>query len=104
MDEELERCIADARVCADMCEAYLGSLPQGSAELRRAVDLLAAPAAVARTLDDLADQPLPLTLAAARLLHDLAGAAAERVDGRPALAQALRAVAESSVRLVRAAE
>ena len=82
MDEELERCIADARVCADMCEAYLGTLPQGSAELRRAVDLLAAPAAVARTLDDLADQPLPLTLAAERLLHDLAGAAAERVVGR----------------------
>ena len=100
MDEELYRCLVDARACADVCEAYLGSLPQGSAELRRALDLLAAPAAVARTLD----QPLPLTLAAAHLLHDLAGTAAERVDGRPELAHALRAVAESSERLVRAAE
>ena len=104
MDEELYRCLVDARACADVCEAYLGSLPQGSAELRRALDLLAAPAAVARTLDDLADQPLPLTLAAAHLLHDLAGTAAERVDGRPELAHALRVVAESSERLVRAAE
>jgi hypothetical protein len=104
VEEELERCLADARACADVCEAYLGSLPQGSAELRGALDVLAAPAAVARTLDDLADQPLPLTLAAARLLHDLAGTAAQRVDGRPELAHALRAVAESSARLVRAAE
>jgi hypothetical protein len=104
VDDELERCLADARACADTCETYLASLPEGSAELRAAVDVLAAPAAVARVLDELVDQPLSLTLAAARLLHELAGAAAERVDGKSDLTRALRAVAESSERLVRSAE
>ncbi|HET8528686.1 MAG TPA: hypothetical protein VFL60_07240 [Gaiellaceae bacterium] len=104
MDEELERCLADARVCADACEAYLGGLPEGSAELRDAVDALAAPAAVARTLDELADQPRPLALAAARLLHELAAGAVDRVDGRSELADALRAVADSTARLLATAE
>jgi hypothetical protein len=103
MHEELERCLAAARACADACEAHLDELPDRSPELREAVDLLAAPAAVARTLEDLVDQPLQLTLAAARLLGDLAAHAAERVDGAPELEDALRAVADSTERLLAAA-
>jgi hypothetical protein len=104
MDEELERCLAAARACADACEAHLDALPDRSPELSEAVELLAAPAAVARTLADLVDQPPALTLAAARLLGDLAAHAAERVDGEPELARALRAVVDSTERLLAAAE
>jgi hypothetical protein len=104
MNEELERCLADARACADACEAYLGGLTAGSAELRAAVDLLAAPAAVARALDELAGRPPQITLAAAGLLRDLAADAARRLDGATGLADALRTASASAERLLAAAE
>lgn len=103
MDEELERCLDDARAAADACEAYLAGLPADSDELREAVALLAAPAAVARALDELADGPPELTLAAAGLLRDIAADAAGRLDGRSEVADALRTAAESAERLLDAA-
>jgi ElaB/YqjD/DUF883 family membrane-anchored ribosome-binding protein len=103
MHEELERCLADARACADACEAYLRGLPSGSVELREAVGLLAAPAAAARTLDELADGLSSLTLAAAHMLQQLAADAAQRLDGRTELAGALRTAAASSAHLLAAA-
>lgn len=102
--DELARCLADARRCADACETYLVSLPHGSTELQDALDALAAPAAVARTLVELVDRPLQLVVAAARLLHELACAAAAALRDPPEVVAALRVAAESSARLVAAVE
>ena len=101
--DELSQCLLDARTCAEMCEAYLTRLRSDGEGLRRAVDVLAAPTAVSRTLIELIDQPPQLVLAAARLCHELASAAAEALDGPPEVVTALRGAADSASRLVAAA-
>jgi hypothetical protein len=101
--DELARCLVDARNCAEVCEAYLAGLDGSEGELRRAVDVLAAPAAISRILIELIDQPPQLVLAAARLCRELASTAAEDLAGPPEVVQALRAVADSAGDLVEAA-
>jgi hypothetical protein len=70
--DELARCLTDARVCAEACEALLdGTASLGGEDVRRRVaDAVVAPAAVARVLIDLIDQPRQLVLAAATLCRD----------------------------------
>jgi hypothetical protein len=82
-----------------VCEAYLARL-DGDDDVRRAVDVLAAPAAVARILIELIDQPPQHVLAAARLCRELATTAAAVLDGPPEVVDALRAVADSAGDLV----
>ena len=101
--DELARCLVDARNCAEVCEAYLASLDGAEGALRRAVDILAAPAAVSRILIELIDQPPQLVLAAARLCRELTATAAEQLDGAPEVVAALCAVADSAGDLVDAA-
>jgi hypothetical protein len=103
--DELARCLVDAQNCAEACEAYLSGLDGSTPEdgLRRAVDVLAAPAAVSRILIELIDQPPQLVLAAARLCRELTSTAAEELDGPPEVVEALRAVADSAGDLVDAA-
>src|SRR5438067_4495038 len=79
--DELARCLVDARNCAEVCEAYLAALDGAGDDLRRAVDVLAAPAAVSRILIELIDQPPQSVLAAARLCRELATAAADELGG-----------------------
>jgi hypothetical protein len=77
--DELARCIADAERCADACERLLAA--SVDPDVRRPIaDAVIAPAAVARVLADLVEQPAPLVLAAARLCRDIATEAAERLD------------------------
>lgn len=102
--DELARCLVDARNCAEVCETYLANLDGGDeGALRRAVDVLAAPAAVSRILIELIDQPPQLVLAAAGLCRDLTATAADELDGPPEVIEALRAVADSAGDLVDAA-
>ena len=101
--DELSQCLLDARTCAEACEAYLTRLGSDGEALRHAVDVLAAPAAVSRTLIELIDQPSQLVLAAARLCRDLSSAAAGALDGPPEVVAALRGAADSASRLVAAA-
>jgi hypothetical protein len=101
--DELARCLVDAENCAEACEAYLESLNGAEDELRRAIDVVAAPAAVSRILIELIDQPPQHVLAAARLCRELATAAADELPGPPELLAALRAVAASAGDLVETA-
>jgi hypothetical protein len=94
--DELARLLADARSCADTCEAYLSSHPE-------AIHTLAAPVAVAQVLIELIDHPAELVLAAVRLCHDLATAAADALDGAADVAAALRQLAASALALLDAA-
>jgi hypothetical protein len=102
--DELARCLVDARDCAEACERLLEELRAGddAGGLARAIDALAAPAAVSRVLIDLIDQPPQLVLAAARLCRETASAAAAEVD-EPEVAEALRRVAGSAGALLEAA-
>jgi hypothetical protein len=79
--EELAQCLLDAEQCAEACEALLETVQQGGdAELQQLlVDALIAPAAVARVLIELIEQPPNLVLAACRLCRDVAFTAAERL-------------------------
>lgn len=79
--EELAQCLLDAERCAKACEALLETVQQGDdAELQQLlVDALIAPAAVARVLIELIEQPPNLVLAACRLCRDVASTAAERL-------------------------
>ena len=109
--DELAQCLVDAERCAEACEQLLETL-RGSSdpELRQiVVDALVAPAAVARALIELIDQPPRLVLAACRLYRDCAATAVacleevgERVDSADAVA-ALRATLGSCERLLAAA-
>jgi hypothetical protein len=102
--DELARLLVDARACAEACESYLVGLRSDGAALRRAVDLLAAPAAVSDVLIELIDHPPQLVLAAARLCRDTATTAADELDGEaPEVTASLRAVAESAGALLDAA-
>ena len=98
--DELARCLVDARNCAEVCEDYLERLDGDEAALRRALDLIAAPAAVSRILIELIDQPPQLVLAAARLCRELATAAAGTLGGPYEVVAALRAAADSAGALV----
>jgi hypothetical protein len=102
--DELARCLVDARNCAEACEDYLETLDGADGDRRRAVDVLAAPAAVSRILIELIDQPPQLVLAAALLCRELAATAAEELGPGPVeVVDALRAAAESAGALVDAA-
>jgi hypothetical protein len=108
--DELARCLTDAEHCAEACESFLEVLrTRGELEARRpVVDAIVAPAAVARVLIDLIDQPAELVLAAARLCRDSANQAVLTIDstGGPeheTLVAALRTAAESCNRLLDAA-
>ena len=109
--DELARCLLEAGACAEACEALLATANESAdAELRRlAVDILVAPAAVARVLIELIDQPPRLVLATCRLCRESAQRAAvqlEALGGRLETAQtiaALRASVSSCERLLDAA-
>src|SRR4051812_15467575 len=102
--DELARCLVDAENCAVVCEGYLERLNGHDGELRHAIDVLAAPAAVSRILIELIDQPPQLVLAAARLCRELASTAADGLGGGPdEVVTALRAAAGSAAALVDAA-
>jgi hypothetical protein len=106
--EELAQCLLDAERCAAACESLLEQVQQGDdAELQKVlVDALIAPAAVARVLIELIEQPRNLVLAACRLCRDVAAMAAEqlaalgtRLDSADTIA-ALRASADSCAHLL----
>jgi hypothetical protein len=106
--DELARCIVDAEMCADACERLLEAvLLDDDLGLQQGLrDALVVPAAVARVLIELIDEPPQLVLAAARLCRDRGAAAivqvealAGRVDGDDAVA-ALRASVDSCSRLL----
>jgi hypothetical protein len=106
IEDELARCLADAGACADACERLLDNLGHiDDAGLRqRVLDAAIAPAAVARTLVDVLDEPR-LVLAAAQLCRDSALHAAtvlEALDAAEAIT-ALRTAAASCQRLLDAA-
>jgi hypothetical protein len=106
--DELARCLTDAEASAEACEALLESV-RGAADdnARRIVHALVAPAAIARVLIELIDQPPQLVLAACRLCRDSAHGAIEDVEGlgagTAAVVPALRTSAESCERLLAAA-
>jgi hypothetical protein len=108
--DELARCLVDAEICAEACERLLdAALQDGDAGLQEGLrNALVVPAAVARFLVELIDEPPQLVLAAARLCRDRSAAAivhvealAGRVDGDEALA-ALGASVDSCSRLLEA--
>lgn len=94
--DELARLLIDARACADLCEAYLKTHPE-------ALHVLAAPVAVAQVLVELIDHPPELVLAAVRLCHELAAAAAEELSGAAGIAASLRTLVGSAAALLEAA-
>jgi hypothetical protein len=108
--DELARCVTDAQACADACEALLESV-RGAADddAQRVIRALVAPAAIARVLVDLIEQPPELVLAACKLCRDSADdaiARLEALDGRidaSSVVPALRASAASCGRLIDAA-
>jgi hypothetical protein len=101
--DELARCLVDARAAAEACEAYLNAAGRDPDELLHAVDALAAPAAVARVLIELIDQPPQLVLAAVRLCRDLAAAAADHDHTPLEVVAALRTAAQSCAALLESA-
>jgi hypothetical protein len=101
--DELSRCLVDAEKCADTCEAYIDDATLDGEELRRAVHILAAPAAISRVLIDLIDHPPPLVLAAVRLCRDLTATAADELQGPPNVVDALRTASASAAALLEAA-
>jgi hypothetical protein len=109
--DELARCLVDAEAAAEACEKLLETVQQGGdSKLRQiVVDGLIAPAAVARVLVELIDQPPRLVLAACRLYCESAAVAVvrleslgSRVDSADAVA-ALRTASGSCERLLEAA-
>jgi hypothetical protein len=106
--DELARCLLDAERCAEVCESLLQTVQRGAdRELQQQVlDILVAPAAVARILIELIEHPRHLVLAACRLCRESAAAAADqlealgaRLDGAEAIA-GLRTSATSCERLL----
>ncbi len=109
--DELARCLLDAETSAEACEHLLDAARSSSdPEVQQtAVDVLVAPAAMARVLIELIDHPPRLVLAACRLYRDSAATAVERLevlgprlDSGQAIA-ALRAAGVSCERLLEAA-
>ena len=108
---ELARCLLDAESCAETCEALLESMRSSEdAELQQLVVVaVVGPAAVARVLIDLIDQPSRLVLAACRMSREMTASALDalgELDGRAEVVHAvaaLRASAASCERLLEAA-
>jgi hypothetical protein len=105
--DELARCLTDAQTCAEACEALLESVREATDDdSRRVLQALVAPAAIARVLIDLIDQPPQLVLAACRLCRESARhalAELEALDERIEISRAvaaLRASADSCGRLL----
>ena len=108
--DELARCLTDAQACAEACESLLESLRDAAdADAQRVMRAIVAPAAIARVLIDLVDQPPQLVLAACTLCRQSAREAIadlEKLGGRvdaSAAVHALRASADSCGRLLDAA-
>jgi len=80
--DELARCLVDAEAAAQACEKLLETVQRsGDSELLQiVVDGLIAPAAVARVLVELIDQPPRLVLATCRLYCESAAFAVERLE------------------------
>src|ERR1700704_3235781 len=106
--DELAQCLLDAERCADTCEGLLEQVQRGAdaALQQRVLEILVAPAAVARILIELIEHPAHLVLAACRLCRESASAAADqlealgaRLDSAAAIA-ALRTSAGSCERLL----
>jgi hypothetical protein len=106
--DELAQCLIDAERCAEACEALLETVRHNDdGELGRSlVRALVPPAAIARVLIELIDQPPNLVLAACRLCREVATTAAEelaalgpRLDSADTIA-ALRAGSGSCSRLL----
>jgi hypothetical protein len=109
--DELARCLVDARACAEACEQLLEEIRDVDDGVTRqhVISALVGPAAVARVLVDLIEQPPSLVLAACRLCRESAESAVlvleangAAFDGAAATA-ALRAAAASCQRLIDAA-
>jgi hypothetical protein len=83
--DELARCLIDARDLAEACETLLGRASELDDEdaQKEIMDAVVAPAAVARVLIDLIDQPQQLVLAAATLCRDSSRAALTSLCGYP---------------------
>lgn len=98
--DELARCLSDAARSADACEEVLESLHGRSQNDReRVLAVLVAPAAIARALIDLIDQPPRLVLAACRLCRESARTAIgelELLDARVDVSAALAALDASA--------
>ena len=97
--------MADARACAEACETLLEAV-RGAEDSQRVVHALVAPAAIARVLVELLDEPPELMLAACRLCRESARDAigaleSLAVDATSAI-PALRASADSCERLLAA--
>jgi hypothetical protein len=94
--DELARCLLDAERCADACEALLEEVQRGAdAKLQKeALDILVAPAAVARILLELIEHPPHLVLAACRLCRESAFAAAEQLEALGTQLDSANAIAE----------
>jgi hypothetical protein len=69
-------------------------------DLRRAVHVLAAPAAISRLLIELIDQPAEVVVAAVRLCRDLTATAAREPGLPPDITAALGAASGSAARLL----
>src|SRR4051794_31905291 len=80
--DELAQCLLDAERCAQVCETLLETVRRGpeAALQKRVLDILVAPAAVARILIELIDHPPHLVLAACRLCRESAFAAVEQLE------------------------
>lgn len=103
--DELARCLVDAERCADACERLLEA-SRNAPERRAVAEAVLVPAAVARVLLGVYEQPQPVAAAAAALCRDAALAAAdalEALDGSLDVRDAgtaLRACAESCAGLL----
>jgi hypothetical protein len=110
--DELARCLVDAERCAASCEELLATARSASdsALQKVVVEAVVPPAAIARVLIELIDQPPRLVLAACRLCRESAQAAARELDDLVAdldcaeTVAALRAAARSCERLLDAAQ
>jgi hypothetical protein len=109
--DELARCLVDARAAAEACEQLLEDVRtlEDGVLRHRVITALVAPAAVARVLIDLIEQPPALVVAACRLCRESSQAAVDvlavtntGLDDRAAV-DALRASAGSCQLLIDAA-
>jgi hypothetical protein len=106
---ELARCLTDAEASAKACEDLLESVRDAGVDetTKRVLRALVPPAAIARVLIELIDQPPEMILAACRLCRESAREAisdleAIHVETSPVVA-ALRASADSCEQLLDAA-
>jgi hypothetical protein len=93
--DELAQCLLDAERCAEVCEALLETVQRDAdvALQERVLEILVAPAAVARILIELIDHPPHLVLAACRLCRESAIAAAEQLEALDAQLESAGAIA-----------